>query len=99
MKYRAQIEAVQSRSADKAEKREAKGAASISPSHGVWITQHDHSYLQSNSDNNTLGDIPDIGLDIIDMTPNMEGEQGNESGETHQDILTNLYSTPTRART
>ena len=85
LKYRAQIEAVQSRSADKAEKREAKGAASISPSHGVWITQHDHSYLQSNSDNNTLGDIPDIGLDIIDMTPNMEGEQENESGETNMD--------------
>jgi hypothetical protein len=72
--YKAQIEEVQSRSA---EKREAREAASISPDHGVWLARHDHAYTKPD---HRLG--PDIGPD---MTPDTRGERV-QSGVTGMDL-------------
>jgi hypothetical protein len=83
--YKAQIEEVQSRSA---EKRKAREAASISPEHEVWLTQHDHTYPKSDDGINITGNVPDIGPD---RTPNTKGERV-KSGDTSMDVsgYTNL---------
>jgi hypothetical protein len=75
--YKAQIEEVQSRSA---EKREARKAASISPDHGVWLARHDHAYTKPEDQ---LG--PDIGPD---MTPETKGDTGMDlSGYTDLSLI------------
>ena len=72
--YKAQIEEVQSRSA---EKREAREAASITPDHEVWLARHDQTYPKPDD---RLG--PDIGPD---MTPNTKGERV-KSGNAGMDM-------------